>query len=82
MSSNTSNNSISKKLDGDNVKFAQGLGKITDMDMGPDGDLYVLSKYLDTPTIFQISSANLSKTPWPWWDNFGGDSEQKICSTG
>jgi glucose/arabinose dehydrogenase len=63
MSSNTSNNSISKKLDVDNVRFAQGLGKITDMDIGPDGDLYVLSKYLDTPTIFRISSANLSKSP-------------------
>jgi len=63
MSSNTSNNSVSKKLDVDNVRFAQGLGKITDIDIGPDGDLYVLSKYLDTPTIFRISSANLSKSP-------------------
>ena len=63
MSSNTSNNSISKKLDVDNVRFAQGLGKITDIDIGPDGNLYVLSKYLDTPTIFRISSANLSKSP-------------------
>jgi glucose/arabinose dehydrogenase len=41
--------------------FAGGLGKITDLDVGPDGNLYVLSKYLDTPTIFRISSANISK---------------------
>jgi len=36
------------------------LGKITDMDVGQDGNLYVLSKYLETPTIFKISS--VSKT--------------------
>jgi aldose sugar dehydrogenase len=50
-----------KKLDVEDVLFAQGLGKITDMDVGPDGNLYVLSKYLDTPTIFRISSASQSK---------------------
>lgn len=51
----------SKKLDAEDVLFAQGLGKITDMDVGPDGNLYVLSKYLDTPTIFRISSVSQSQ---------------------
>jgi aldose sugar dehydrogenase len=57
----TSNDTSTQKLDVKNVMFAGGLGKITDLDVGPDGNLYVLSKYLDTPTIFRISSANISK---------------------
>jgi glucose/arabinose dehydrogenase len=57
--SNRSNNIILlENLDLKNVMFAHGLGKITDMDVGPDGNLYVLSKYLEAPTIFRISSAN------------------------
>lgn len=40
------------------IVFARGLGKITDMDEGPDGDLYILSRYFDKPTIFRISSVN------------------------
>ena len=60
-SSNKGNNTIMEKLDVKNVMFAQGLGQITDMDVGPDGNLYVLSKYLDTPTIFRISSINITK---------------------
>src|SRR6476620_813172 len=52
----TANNTLTKKLDVRNVLFAHGLGKITDMDVGQDGNLYVLSKYLETPTIFKISS--------------------------
>ena len=59
--SHKSNSTIIEKLDVKNVMFAQGLGQITDMDVGPDGNLYVLSKYLDTPTIFRISSANNTK---------------------
>ena len=59
--SNKSNSSIMQKLDVKNVMFAHGLGQITDMDIGPDGNLYVLSKYLDTPTIFRISSINITK---------------------
>ena len=50
-----------EKLDVKNVMFAQGLGQITDMDVSPDGNLYVISKYHDTPTIFWISSANNTK---------------------
>lgn len=50
-----------EKFDVKDVLFAQGLGKITDMDIGPDGNLYILSKYLDTPTIFRISSPNQTK---------------------
>jgi glucose/arabinose dehydrogenase len=57
----TSNDTSTQKLDVKNVMFAGGLGKITDLDVGPDGNLYVLSKYLDTPTIFRILSANISK---------------------
>lgn len=38
--------------------FASGLGKITDMEVGPDGDLYILSRYFNEPTIFKISSVN------------------------
>jgi glucose/arabinose dehydrogenase len=57
--SNRSNNIVPlENLDLKNVMFAHGLGKITDMDVGPDGNLYVLSKYLETPTIFRISSTN------------------------
>jgi glucose/arabinose dehydrogenase len=53
--SNLSNNSVSQKLKSENVRFAQGLGRITDMDVGPDGNLYVLSKHIDRVTIFRIS---------------------------
>jgi glucose/arabinose dehydrogenase len=35
--------------------FAHGLGKVTDMQVGPDGKLYILSKYYNKPTIFRIS---------------------------
>jgi len=57
--SNSSNHSaVLENGDIKNVMFAQGLGKITDMDVGPDGNLYVLSKYHESPTIFRISSAN------------------------
>ena len=44
------------KVDIKNVIFADGLGEITDIDVGPDGNLYVLSNYHETPTIFRISS--------------------------
>ena len=60
--SNRSNNIVLlENLDLKNVMFAHGLGKITDMDVGPDGNLYVLSKYLETPTIFRISSTNKTR---------------------
>jgi glucose/arabinose dehydrogenase len=58
LTNTTANNTLAKKLDVGNVLFAHGLGKITDMDVGQDGNLYVLSKYLETPTIFKISSVN------------------------
>ena len=54
----TANDTLAKKLDVRNVLFDHGLGKITDMDVGQDGNLYVLSKYLETPTIFKIPSVN------------------------
>jgi aldose sugar dehydrogenase len=55
------NNTLAEKLEVANVMFAYGLGKVTDMDEGPDGNLYILSKYLDTPTIFRISSVKGTK---------------------
>jgi aldose sugar dehydrogenase len=59
--SNVINKTLGDKLDVGNVLLAHGLGKITDIDVGPDGNLYVLSKYQDTPTIFRISSVNETK---------------------
>ena len=50
-----SNDIIAEDQDPKHLIFAQGLGKITDMQVGPDGDLYVLSRYFDKPTIFKIS---------------------------
>ncbi len=50
-----------ENLDIKNVLFAQDLGQITDMDVSQDGNLYILSKYLDKPTIFRISSTNITK---------------------
>ena len=38
------------------IIFAKRLGSITDIEVGPDGYLYVLSKYMEKPTIFRISS--------------------------
>lgn len=55
------NKTLAIKLELRNVLFAHGLGKITDIDVGQDGNLYVLSKYLETPTIFKISSVNKTK---------------------
>jgi glucose/arabinose dehydrogenase len=58
---NITNNTLAEKLEVANVMFAYGLGKVTDMDVGPDGNLYILSKFLETPTIFRISSVNGTK---------------------
>lgn len=49
------------ELNFSNVIFAHGLGKITDMEVGPDGNLYILSKYQDIPTIFKILPVNETK---------------------
>jgi hypothetical protein len=54
-------NTLTEKLEVANVMFAYGLGKVTHMDKCPDGNLFILSKYLDTPTIFRISSVNGTK---------------------
>ena len=37
-----------------NIIFAQGFGGITDMEVGPDGYLYILSFYEGQGTIFRI----------------------------
>jgi glucose/arabinose dehydrogenase len=37
------------------LEFVQGIGKITDMQIAPDGNLYVLSIYFNKGTIFKIS---------------------------
>ncbi len=39
----------------DDIIFAQGFGLITDIEIGPDGYLYILSKYQNKPAIFRIS---------------------------
>jgi aldose sugar dehydrogenase len=38
-----------------NITFSKGLGQITDIKVGPDGYMYVLSKYMDKATIFRIA---------------------------
>jgi glucose/arabinose dehydrogenase len=51
----SSDSVLAEDQDLNNLTFAQGLGKITDMQVGPDGNLYVLSRYFDKGTIFKIS---------------------------
>jgi glucose/arabinose dehydrogenase len=51
----SSDSTIAEDKDPKHLIFAQGLGKITDLQVGPDGDLYVLSIYFDKGTIFKIS---------------------------
>jgi len=38
-----------------NISFSKGLGKITDIKVGPDGYVYVLSNYMEKATIFRIA---------------------------
>ena len=38
----------------ENIIFSSGLGRITNVEVGPDGYLYVLSNYLNKATIFRI----------------------------
>ncbi len=42
----------------DNVKFGRNFGVITDLQVGPDGNLYVLSNYKHDGTIFKIIAKN------------------------
>jgi aldose sugar dehydrogenase len=46
---------LAEDQDAKSLTFARGLGKITDMQVGPDGNLYVLSRYFNKGTIFKIS---------------------------
>jgi len=39
----------------DEITFVRGIGGVTDIDIGPDGYMYILSNYLGKPTIFRIS---------------------------
>ncbi len=60
--------------------FAHGLGKITDMDVDPDGNLHVLSRYYNTPTIFRIYFLNETRLlavdgSKQFYDCFGRDLE-------
>lgn len=41
-----------------NIIFAGGLGRITDIQVGPDGYMYILSGYEHKATIFRIVPAN------------------------
>jgi len=40
------------------IAFAAGLGRIVDLEVGPDGYLYVLSGYTTQATIFRIAPVN------------------------
>jgi glucose/arabinose dehydrogenase len=52
----TINGTLPVVKDSKDLIFARGLGKITDLQVGPDGNLYVLSRYFNKGTIFKISS--------------------------
>jgi aldose sugar dehydrogenase len=47
---------LAEDQDPKSLSFAKGLGNIVDMQVGPDGDLYILSNYYKRPTIFKISN--------------------------
>ena len=38
-----------------NIIFAKGLGIITDLEVGPDGHLYILAEHRRDGTIFRIN---------------------------
>ena len=40
------------------IVFAAGLGRIVDLEVGPDGYIYVLSGYTTEATIFRIAPVN------------------------
>ena len=46
---------VNTKNETQDVIFARGLGKITDIKVGPEGNLYILSGYFGKPPIFRIS---------------------------
>ena len=52
-----------KKVDSNkelnDIVFARGIGAIADIDIGPDGYMYVLSNYMGKPTIFRIVPAQI-----------------------
>jgi glucose/arabinose dehydrogenase len=50
-----SNRILAENQDSHSIPFVEGIGKITDMKLGPDGNLYVLSRYFNKGTIFRIS---------------------------
>jgi aldose sugar dehydrogenase len=50
-----SNSILAENQHSNSIPFVKGIGKITDMQVGPDGNLYVLSKYFNKGTIFKIS---------------------------
>ena len=51
----TPNSTLAEDQDPKSMEFVHGIGKITDMQVGPDGNLYVLSRYFNKGTIFKIS---------------------------
>jgi glucose/arabinose dehydrogenase len=51
----TLNSTLADDQDPKSLEFVQGIGRITDMEVGPDGNLYVLSRYFNQGTIFKIS---------------------------
>lgn len=43
-----------------NIVLAHGFGRITDLEVGPDGYLYILSEYNHSPAIFRIVPSTIS----------------------
>ena len=52
------NSTLVEDQDAKSLTFVQGIGKVTDMQVGPDGNLYILSIYFNKGTIFKISKQN------------------------
>lgn len=54
------NSTLAEDQNPKDLIFARGLGGITDMHVGPDGNFYILSRYFSKPTIFKISNTNVT----------------------
>jgi len=50
-----SNSILAENQDSHSILFVEGIGKITDMQVCPDGNLYDLSRYFNKGTIFRMS---------------------------
>jgi glucose/arabinose dehydrogenase len=80
---NMTKNIVESREDPEDIVFAEGLGRITDIDIGPDGNLYVLShtwdinnQYLQMGSIYKISKlvekAENATVEQETWTNYAG----------